>query len=306
MPLSWSVVDAPRSLRRTLAAHRSGFGDPTTRLVDAEFRRATLTPDGPGTIRLRWATDPADPADCGLDAQAWGPGRDWLLGGVESLTGSHDRSVAFIDAHPVVDRALRTRRSTRFGASQNLYHQLLPTVIAQRITGGEALKQWAALCRALGTTPPGPRDVVADLVLPPDPAVLRRQPLWWFHPIGIEGHRAATLVECARHADKMWQWSPQEAARKLPLLRGVGPWTVGSVLGPVYGDADAVAVGDYHYPNIVAYALAGEPRADDLRMLQLLEPYEGQRGRVLRDLVTTAGPAPSFGPRQRILPMSRW
>jgi 3-methyladenine DNA glycosylase/8-oxoguanine DNA glycosylase len=306
MPLSWSAVHAPRSLRRTLAAHRSGFGDPTTNIGDGEFRRVTLTPEGPGTIRLRWTADPADPTDSGLDAEAWGPGRDWLLGGVESLTGALDQTVQFADAHPVVDRALRTRRTTRFGASHSLYHQLLPTVIAQRITAGEALNQWARLCRALGSTPPGPPSVVAGLVLPPEPSVLRRQPLWWFHPLGIEGHRAATLVECARHADKMWRWSADEAAHKLPLLRGVGPWTVGSVLGPVYGDADAVVVGDYHYPNIVAYALAGEPRADDARMLELLAPYEGQRGRVLRDLVSTAGPAPSFGPRQRILPMSRW
>ncbi len=306
MPLAWSVVSAPRSLRRTLAAHRSGFGDPTTQLTDGEFRRATLTPEGPGTMRLRWTADPADPADCGLVAEAWGPGADWLLAGVESLTGSNDQPVEFVGAHPAVERALRTRRTARLGASQGLYHQLLPTVIAQRITAGEALNQWAALCRALGGAPPGPPEVVAGLILPPDPAVLRRQPLWRFHPLGIEGHRASTLIECARHADKMWTWAADEAAVKLPLLRGVGPWTVGSVLGPVYGDPDAVAVGDYHFPNIVAYALAGEPRATDDRMLELLQPYEGQRGRVLSQLVSTAGKAPSYGPRQRILPMAHW
>ena len=32
----------------------------------------------------------------------------------------------------------------------------------------------------------------------------------------------------------------------------------------------------------MAWALAGEPRADDARMLELLEPYRGQRGRVQR------------------------
>ena len=35
-------------------------------------------------------------------------------------------------------------------------------------------------------------------------------------------------------------------------------------------------------PNLVAWNLAGEPRADDARMLALLEPFRGQRGRVLR------------------------
>ena len=38
------------------------------------------------------------------------------------------------------------------------------------------------------------------------------------------------------------------------------------------GDPDAVSVGDYHLPNQVAWALAGEPRGDDARMLELLEP----------------------------------
>ena len=76
----------------------------------------------------------------------------------------------------------------------------------------------------------------------------------------------------------------------LSLVRGIGPWTVGSVLGPVCGDDDAVAVGDYHLPNIVAWNLAGEPRADDARMLALLEPFRGHRGRVLR-LLGLAGAA---------------
>ena len=54
------------------------------------------------------------------------------------------------------------------------------------------------------------------------------------------------------------------------------------------GDADAVSVGDYHLPNQVAWALAGEARADDARMLELLEPYRGQRGRVIRLLLAGA------------------
>ena len=51
------------------------------------------------------------------------------------------------------------------------------------------------------------------------------------------------------------------------------------------GDPDAVAVGDYHLKNVVGYALAGEARATDERMLELLTPYAGQRGRVIRALL---------------------
>lgn len=296
-------------MRRTLVAHRNGFGDPTTRLEPGRFLRATLTPDGPGTLLLTWERDPAPPEEAGLTATAWGPGADWLLARVDAISGRHDAAVRFDDAHPVVERSLRLTRGTRIGASSSLYHQLLPTVLAQRITAGEAIRQWERLCRALGAPAPGPADVVGELLLPPEPSDLHRRPAWWFHPLGIETKRARALTEVARHADKLWGWAEagsDVAAAKLSLLPGIGPWTVGSVLGPCLGDADAVPVGDYHFPNTVAWALAREPRADDARMLELLAPYAGQRGRVLHALVTTAGSAPSFGPRQRILPMSSW
>lgn len=305
----WSEIDSARSLRRTLSVYRAGARDPTTRLSDGRFVHATLTPDGPGTLRLRWRADPVEAAAAGLDAEAWGPGARWLLARVDAMTGTADRSGAFEHAHPVVERSLRLFRGTRIAASGNLYHLLLPTIIAQRITGGEAARQWAALCLALGEPAPGPSDVVGDMRLPPSPASLHRRPAWWFHPLGIETKRARPLTEVARHADKLWRWADAGAAAcadKLVLLPGVGPWTVGSVLGPTLGDPDAVATGDYHFPNVVAHALTGEARADDERMLELLEPYRGQRGRVLWALVSIAGPAPKFGPRQRILPMSRW
>ena len=301
--------EAPRSLRRTLGANRNGSGDPTTRLSDDGFVRATLTPDGPGTIRLRWRTDPAPVDECGLDAEAWGPGADWLLARVSALTGAGDVAIDFPDGHPEVRRALRAQRTARIGASGGAWHQIVPTIIAQRITAGEAVRQWEHLCHELGETPPGPEAVTARMRLPPAPATLHRRPAWWFHPLGIETKRARAITEVARHADKLWSWTDDGGARlshMLALIHGIGPWTIGSILGPVCGDPDAVPVGDYHYPNTIAWALAGEPRADDDRMLELLEPYRGQRGRVLSAIVRTSGGAPKFGPRQRILPMARW
>ena len=309
MPLSWTAVDSKRSLDRTLVAHRNGIADPTTRLAPGRFLQATLTPDGPGTLLLRWTRDPAPSSAAGLVADAWGPGGPWLLDRVDALTGGADRPVDFPGAHPVVARALHLTRGVRVGASGRLYHHLLPTILAQRITAREAVRQWARLCRSLGQPAPGPPGITYGLLLPPAPACLRGRPAWWFHPLGVEAKRARALTEVARHADRLWDWAAagtDVAAEKLALLPGVGPWTIGSVLGPALGDADAVPVGDYHFPNTVAWALAREPRADDARMLELLAPYAGQRGRVLRALVSVAGSAPSFGPRQRILPMARW
>lgn len=286
--------------------------DPTTRLEPGRFRRATLTPDGPATMQLTWRHDPAPIGADGLDVEAWGPGAAWMLARVDRLTGSADTAVAIVDpdpAHrPVVD-ALQASRTTRLGASGTIYHELLPTIIGQRITGGEAIRQWHRLIRELGEPAPGPAAIVADLRLPPAPASLQGRPTWWFHPLGIEHRRARALVEVAKHPRKLFEWAElptDQVARKLSLIPGVGPWTVGTVLGTALGDPDAVAVGDYHFPNVIAWALAGEARADDDRMLELLAPYRGQRGRVLLAVVRATGAAPKFGPRQRILPMSKW
>jgi 3-methyladenine DNA glycosylase/8-oxoguanine DNA glycosylase len=113
----------------------------------------------------------------------------------------------------------------------------------------------------------------------------------------------------AKHAEKFWGWSElvtTELATKLALLPGIGQWTIGSVLASAAGDPDAVAVGDFHLKNIVSYALDGRARGTDERMLELLAPYTGQRGRVVRLLLLDGHMPPKFGPRQRILPMARW
>jgi 3-methyladenine DNA glycosylase/8-oxoguanine DNA glycosylase len=287
-------------VRSTLAVYRFGRMDATTRLEPDGFWRATLTPDGPATMHL-WR------AGGGLDARAWGPGREWLLARAGAMCGDGDAGAAFgDDAHPAVRAAARDHQGLRLGRSEDLYHELLPVVIAQRITAVQAIGQWRRLCLALGAAAPGPRD---DLRLPPEPAVLAGRPAWWFHPMGIEAKRANALRTVAKHAARLADWSllpPGEAAAKLALLPGIGPWTIGSALGPALGDPDAVPVGDYHIPNMVAFALAGEPRATDARMLELLAPYAGQRGRVIRLLAAAGHGAPAFGPRRRILPMQRW
>jgi 3-methyladenine DNA glycosylase/8-oxoguanine DNA glycosylase len=91
--------------------------------------------------------------------------------------------------------------------------------------------------------------------------------------------------------------SPGDARQRLTALPGIGPWTAAEVSLVALGDADAVSVGDYHLPSLVAFALAGEARADDERMLEILEPYRGQRGRVVRLLEASGIGPPRRGPR---------
>ena len=289
----------PDDLRRTLSWYRHGRGDPTTRLGPTSMARACWTPDGPAAVVIDWAGTATTVA-------AWGPGAEWARRSAVEMTGAGRPPAPMPDLHPVVTAAARRFQGVRTGASGDLYHALLPTILAQRITAGEAKRQWAALCHELGEPPPGPE---LGLLLPPRPECLAKRPYWWFHPFGIEGKRARALSEVARIADRLWHWArlaPDELAAKLILVRGIGPWTIGSVLGPVCGDDDAVAVGDYHLPNLVAWNLAGETRGDDDRMLALLQPFRGQRGRVLRLLGFAGDRAPAFGPRRRILPMHRW
>lgn len=295
VPLAYAAI------RRNLGWYRAGRGDPTTRLSATGMVKASWTPDGPATLLVDWGDHTRD-----LRIEAWGPGADWAASQARAMTAVDRHDQPIVAHHPLVADAVRRHPHTLAGASGDLYQALLPTIIAQRITGDDAVRQWAQLVYRLGEPAPGPDN---DLMLPPHPDRLAAQPTWWFHPLGIETKRARPLIAVARAARHLWEWSrlaPADASAKLSLIAGVGPWTIGSVLGPVFADDDAVPVGDFHFANVVAWNLAGEPRADDDRMLELLAPYAGQRGRVLRLILMHGRGAPAYGPRQRILPMARW
>ncbi|MFN8521265.1 MAG: hypothetical protein U0667_18210 [Chloroflexota bacterium] len=104
------------------------------------------------------------------------------------------------------------------------------------------------------------------------------------------GARATWLEAAAR-------LPPGQALGRLLTMPGIGPWTAAETVHAAHGDPDAVSVGDFHTPHTVSWALAGEARADDARMLELLEPYRGQRARVVRLLELAGVTAPRYGPR---------
>ena len=132
----------------------------------------------------------------------------------------------------------------------------------------------------------------------PQPELLAGLPYYRLHAMGVERRRADLIRVVARNAARIESAATPEAAeRVLRAIPGIGPWTDAEVLRVAWGAPDAVSVGDYHIPNLVAWALAGEARADDARMLELLEPYRGQRGRVQRLLEASGVRIPRFGPR---------
>jgi 3-methyladenine DNA glycosylase/8-oxoguanine DNA glycosylase len=159
------------------------------------------------------------------------------------------------------------------------------------------------ITRKFGEPAPGP----VELMLPPDPAAIAATPYWVFHPFGVEQRRVQALQRVALIADRLERCAgAAEATRRMVAVPGIGPWTAAEVVRVTFGDPDAVSVGDFHIPNTVAWALAGEARGTDERMLELLEPFRGHRGRVC-DLLAAGGiGAPKFGPRMPIRSFARF
>jgi 3-methyladenine DNA glycosylase/8-oxoguanine DNA glycosylase len=94
-------------------------------------------------------------------------------------------------------------------------------------------------------------------------------------------------------------------AARLRAVSGIGPWTAAEVTLRALGDPDAVSVGDAHLSHLVSWALAGEPRGSDDRMLELLAPWAGHRARVVRLLESSGLGAPRYGPRMPPRDISR-
>jgi 3-methyladenine DNA glycosylase/8-oxoguanine DNA glycosylase len=275
----------------TLAPLRvSGRLDPCVRIGPDGFWRATRTTDGPATLHLRGGPNGA------VLARAWGPGGGLVLDGVPALIGADDDPEPLAAAHPLITELAHRHKGLRLGRTGAVFESLVPTVLAQKVQGVEARAAWVAMARAAAQPAPGP----ARLLLPPDAVWLRSVPSWAFHRWGVEHRRAETLKVAAGYAhrlDEAARLPLAEARRRLGALPGVGEWTVNEVARVALGDVDAVSVGDYWIKHQVCWALAGEPRGSDDRMLELLEPWRGQRGRVCR-LLELGGPAPPrFGPR---------
>jgi len=289
----------------TLGVLVRGRGDPCTRVSRGEVWRATRTPDGPVTTRITTCPGPPPVA---LTMQAWGPGAAWAVEAFPALVGEEDDDAGFAPCDDVVVDVRRRLGGMRLCRTGTVVEALVPTVLEQKVIGMEARRSYARLVRAVGQRAPRPPGGAGpDLFLPPDPAVLARTPSYVLHRCGVDRKRADTIRLACSYAHRLEEvvtMPRDEAYARLTAITGVGQWTAAEVAMVALGDADAVSVGDYHLPHHVAWALAGEPRADDARMLELLEPYRGHRGRVIRLLVAGAPGPPRFGPRLPLNPIA--
>lgn len=287
----------PIDLALTLGPLLCGAGDATMRIAGTEVWRASRTPDGPVTVRFAQA-------DGGIDVETWGPGSDWLLDRSPDWCGASDDDSDFEPSQGVVRDLWRHRPGLRIPRTGLVTERLIPVVLEQKVTGLEARRAYRRLANALAEPAPGE----AGLTLPPDPDRIAALPYYAFRPFGVERRRAEVLRNmCARRTwlDAAIDLPVAEAEQRIGMLRGLGPWSVAEVARTALGDTDAVSVGDFHVPNIVAWALAGEPRGTDERMLELLEPYRPHRGRVQRLLEVSGIRAPAFGPRMEVRAIDR-
>jgi len=289
----------PIDIALTFGPLARGGRDASSRFEADGWMHAMHSPVGPVTMRVSLCR-----ADATITVQAWGAGREWVLDRAPHIVGLHDRPHDFRPANALVatlHRRLRGLRVVRLGTVPDL---AAATAVEQRVTTIEARRSWHALVRRRGQPAPGP----GALLLPPSPEVFARLPDWEWRRVGIEGRRAATMRAIAADAsglDRAAAMGDTTLENRLLGIRGVGPWTAAHVMHMAAGDADAVPVGDWHLPRHVGFALAGEPRADDARMLELLEPFRPHRARVWRLLVAGTRPPPRRAPRARIHDLMR-
>ena len=291
MPTGTYPFDGPLDLARTLAPLRRGAGDPTLRLGPGRAWRVTRTADGPATVALEQAP--------GLvRAEAWGPGAECALANVPALLGLERTPGPIGDHHRLVNELARRFPGVRPTATGAVLESLVPAILEQKVTGDEARRAWRRLIATHGGPAPGP--AAFRLRLPPTPDVLAGLPYYAYHPFGVEQRRAELIRRVAARArwfEAITALPIEDAHARLTATPGIGPWTAAEVAVRALGDPDAVSVGDFHLPNLVAWALAREPRGDDARMLELLEPWRGDRARVVRLLELSGIQAPRYGPR---------
>ncbi|MFN0089679.1 MAG: DNA-3-methyladenine glycosylase family protein [Acidimicrobiales bacterium] len=274
--------------------HRLGHG--LRRAEAGGLWWSSLTPEGPGAVLLRAEAGGAP----GVRAEAWGEGGAWLVERAPALLGAADDPAGFEPRHPLLARLARVH-SERVGRTGRMVEALVAAAVGQRVHTADASDSLRLLARRFGPPAPGPLGADHGVHLLPGPERLAEIGYAELHPCGIERRRAEVLVRIGRHADRLEAAldEPREQAyRRLLSVVGVGPWTAGFAMAEAWGDADAVPLGDLHLPRHVGWALAGDARCDDARMLELLAPYGGHRWRVLR-LLLLGGPAPPrYAPRR--------
>ena len=226
-----------------------------------------------------------------LEAQAWGQGRYLGTSAPPGPQAGLLDPVASFDPPRAVRRLNRRAPGLRIPATGRLLEILVPTVIAQKVTSKRHFRHGAVLSGCCTARRPGP--LVCCYLQPrrtwrpfPHTAITRWvwngagrkkpcAPTWPSGPGGSKSRCRCRWPRCTAGSHRSWVWGGGPPRSRCRWQR-VTPTPPGRRL---------------HLPNQVAWNLAGEPRGDDARMIDLLDPHRGHRQRVIR-LVETVGARP--------------
>lgn len=290
-------IDGALDLRSTLGP-LSRPGDPTGATRTDGRWKALRTPEGPATVRV-WAPQASEPDETitRVCIEGWGPGSEWAVASAHNWLGPNDRPQDLDPSpHPIVERMVRKHAGLRLGRFGMIAERMVLTILEQKVIASEAKRSYRNLVYRYSEPAPGP----ITLQLPVEPDVLVRLAMHDWHRLGVEQKRARTVRNTMKYAsrlDRLIDAEPADAYAFMHKLPGIGPWTSATVGAAAFGDPDVVLLGDYNLPHVVSWVLAGERRGDDTRMLELLEPFVGQRARVLRLLKGAGAKPPRRGAR---------
>jgi 3-methyladenine DNA glycosylase/8-oxoguanine DNA glycosylase len=279
------------SLSRSATFLHMGLHDPTGFTDERGLAKAYVTSAGPATLHLVRE-------GITVRARAWGPGAAEVISHVPGILGHFDDPEKFEPRTAGVARRFVAAAGLRLVRVPWVFDALVRIVLQQRVRFVEATRAYRGIVARHAPLAPGPLGLRTALTAEAWAAV----PPHEAGRLGVDRKRFDTVRRLAgleRHVAKLLPLAHtarfDEARRVLDALPGVGPWTREKLLDEALGDADAVSTGDVHLPRLVCSALDPDrsARYDDARMLELLEPWRGQRARVVRLVVLGLGAPPA-------------
>ena len=272
----------------TIRFIRMGKLDPTVRREPHRLLVARHFRDGPATLELTERKD-------SIVARAWGPGADAAVESAHAMLGLHDPGIDDF-GHERLNAMLRPVMGTRLSRMPSVAQELPCHVLQQQISWRDAARTWKLMVGIHGEPAPGP----SGLTLPLSFDQLRRIPIHAYQRAGVIQNRIPTLREIGRLGSRIDDWLEESTERYLRLVQTLphmGPWTARHTLAVAMGHPDVIVPKDYALPHTVCWALTGQPRGTDQQMVDLLEPFRGNRWRVVRLLWALNISAPRRGPR---------
>jgi 3-methyladenine DNA glycosylase/8-oxoguanine DNA glycosylase len=268
-----TVAITPFDLQATMAQQVLGHFDPTGSRRPGSFGKVHLDDEGRPVI---WRFDRTL---LGVRIRVEGCAASNALRHFLARLPPDDGCDQFRPQHPVLRRIVDAYGGLRLLRVPWAFDVAAGAVLQQRVRWEVAYGDFRRIATRWGTP------TSAGIAFPTARQIASR-PAAAIEALSIDPKRARALHALAcREASRPFlnvEPDPVRLRQRLRQLPGIGPWTANMVAGYAAGDPDAVPTGDLHLPSLVTATLADEPEGSDERMLELLEPWRGQRFRVLR------------------------